>query len=176
MGTTKRPRVAVLMGSDSDLSTMREAEKMLDRFGVSYVTRITSAHRTPERTADIVKGLDADGIDVFVVGAGLAAHLAGVVASYTTRPVIGVPMDGGPLSGIDALYATVQMPSGIPVATVAVGKHGAKNAGILAVQILSQNDQRLRELLQEHREEQRRSVEEKDRKLADRSAAASEGD
>ena len=176
MQKTQTPRVAVLMGSDSDLPTMKETETMLARFGIPYVTRITSAHRTPERTAKIARSLETDGVEVIVVGAGLAAHLAGVIASYTTLPVIGVPMEGGPMSGLDALYATVQMPSGIPVATVALGKHGARNAGVLAAEIIALKDTGVREKLRAYREEIRRSVEEKDRQLAARSESATEGD
>ncbi len=174
---TNKPQslVAVLMGSDSDLATMSETEKVLDRLGVSYVTRITSAHRTPERTAEIARSFEQQGVEVVVVGAGLAAHLAGVIASYTTLPVIGVPMDGGPLSGVDALYATVQMPSGVPVATVAIGKHGARNAGVLAAEILGIKYPEVRDRLQSYRAEMKSSVEEKDRRLADRRKPAMEG-
>jgi len=165
MSKGKRPLVAVLMGSDSDLPTMQETGKMLDKFGVSYDTRITSAHRSPKRTHELVATLEAEGVEVFVVGAGLAAHLAGAVASITTRPVIGVPMGGGSLQGVDALHSTVQMPGGVPVATMAIGRHGAKNAGVLAAQILALQDEALRDRLKAFKEELERSVEEKDRKL-----------
>jgi 5-(carboxyamino)imidazole ribonucleotide mutase len=165
MSNDRNPLVAILMGSDSDLPTMQETGKMLDRFGVPYVTRITSAHRSPRMTHEIVAALEAGGVEVFVVGAGLAAHLAGAVAGITARPVIGVPIGGGSLQGVDALYSTVQMPGGVPVATVAIGRHGAKNAGVLAVQILALKDKELRDKLVAFKEELARSVEEKDRKL-----------
>jgi 5-(carboxyamino)imidazole ribonucleotide mutase len=144
---------------------MQETGKMLDRFGVPYVMRITSAHRSPRMTHEIVETLEAQGVEVFVVGAGLAAHLAGAVAGITAKPVIGVPMGGGGLQGVDALYSTVQMPGGVPVAAVAIGRHGAKNAGVLAVQILALKDEGLRDQLRAYKEELARSVEEKDRKL-----------
>ncbi|MBD3366603.1 MAG: 5-(carboxyamino)imidazole ribonucleotide mutase [Candidatus Eisenbacteria bacterium] len=176
MTENTRPKVAVLMGSDSDLKTMVETQKTLATLGIPHVTRITSAHRTPERTAEIARGLEADGVEVVVVGAGLAAHLAGVIASFTTLPVIGVPMEGGPLSGVDALYATVQMPAGIPVATLAIGKHGARNAGVLAAEILGIKYPEIKERLEDYRSRMRSSVEEKDRQLAAGSEAAAEGD
>jgi phosphoribosylaminoimidazole carboxylase PurE protein len=161
-----RPLVAVLMGSDSDLPVMREAEQSLALFGIPFVTRITSAHRALRRTVALVERLEADGVEVFVVGAGLAAHLAGVVAGVSTRPVIGVPLEGGSLRGADALYSTVQMPAGVPVATVAIGKAGARNAGILAAEILAVARPELRERLRAFRQELERSVEKKDRDLA----------
>lgn len=162
-----KPLVAVLMGSDSDLSTMQATEKMLDSFGIAYTTRITSAHRSPGKTHDIVAELEKNGAEVFVVGAGLAAHLAGVVASVTSLPVIGVPIGGGSLQGVDALYATVQMPGGVPVATMAIGKHGAKNAGILAAQILATARPELKEKLKAYKQELARSVDEKDSRLVE---------
>jgi phosphoribosylaminoimidazole carboxylase PurE protein len=165
MTKDKKPLVAILMGSDSDLPTMSETGKMLDEFGIAYATRITSAHRSPKKTHDLVVELDRDGVQVFVVGAGLAAHLAGVVASITVRPVIGIPVGGGGLQGVDALYSTVQMPGGVPVATMAIGRHGARNAGVLAAQILALQDEGLRDRLVAFKEELERSVEEKDRKL-----------
>ncbi len=165
MNSNDRPLVAILMGSDSDLPTMQETRKMLDKFGIAYVTRITSAHRSPKKTNELVATLEAEGVEVFVVGAGLAAHLAGVVASITVKPVIGVPMSGGSLQGVDALHSTVQMPGGVPVATMAIGRHGAKNAGVLAAQILALHDEGLRDRLVAFKEELERSVEEKDRKL-----------
>ena len=161
----RKPLVAVLMGSDSDLPTMSETGKMLDRFGVPHVMRITSAHRSPAKTHALTDELERDGVRVFVVGAGLAAHLAGVVASITTRPVIGVPIGGGSMQGVDALYSTVQMPGGIPVATMAIGKHGARNAGILAVQILALADASLADALDTFKDELALAVEEKDDKL-----------
>ncbi len=172
MERDERPQVAIVMGSDSDLPTMRETEKMLEKLGVSYVTRITSAHRSPKRTHALAESFEDDGIEVVVVGAGLAAHLAGVIAGVTTLPVIGVPMEGGSLRGIDALYSTVQMPGGVPVATMSIGKHGAKNAGIFAAQILALKDASLRKRLKAFKEELERSVEEKDRAMARDLAAA----
>lgn len=135
-----KPFVAVLMGSESDLAVMRATFQVLDDLGVAWETMITSAHRTPEATHRYVKEAEQRGCAVFVAAAGLAAHLAGAVAGLTTKPVIGVPLEGGPLNGRDALLSTVQMPSGIPVACVAIGKVGAKNAGYLAAQILALTD------------------------------------
>ncbi|MHB8345624.1 MAG: 5-(carboxyamino)imidazole ribonucleotide mutase [Acidiferrobacterales bacterium] len=131
------PFVAVLMGSDSDLPTMETTAVVLKKLGVPFEMKITSAHRTPDATHAYVKDADARGCAVFIAAAGLAAHLAGTVAAFTVKPVIGVPMEGGPLNGEDALLSTVQMPGGIPVACVAIGKHGAKNAAYLAAQILA---------------------------------------
>ena len=135
--TIKEPFVAVLMGSDSDLPVMKSALEVLDAFGVRYEVRVSSAHRTPAATRDYVRDAETRGCAVFIAAAGMAAHLAGAVAALTVRPVIGVPVDAGPLRGEDALLSTVQMPGGIPVATVAIGKAGAKNAGYLAVQMLA---------------------------------------
>ena len=132
--------VAVIMGSDSDLPTMQATLNVLDQLNVKYEVKIASAHRTPDATHTYVKDADARGCGVFIAAAGLAAHLAGTVAGLTLKPVIGVPMDGGPLQGQDALLSTVQMPGGIPVACVAIGKAGAKNAGYLAAQILATAD------------------------------------
>ncbi|GFO60922.1 N5-carboxyaminoimidazole ribonucleotide mutase [Geomonas silvestris] len=131
------PLVLIVMGSDSDLPTMEEAAKILTDFGVPFEMRISSAHRSPKRTAQLAAEAADRGVKLIIAAAGMAAHLAGVIAAETTLPVIGVPMGGGALSGIDALYAMVQMPGGIPVATMAIGKAGAKNAGLFAVQILA---------------------------------------
>ena len=139
----KKPLIAVIMGSDSDLPVMNEATKILEENGVAYETKILSAHRSPEDTAKFAKSARRDGFKVIIAGAGGAAHLAGVVASLTTIPVIGVPMETKELKGVDSLFSTVQMPSGVPVATVAIGKTGAKNAAILALEILSLGDERL---------------------------------
>lgn len=141
------PHVLILMGSDSDLPVMQEAADMLTKFEVPWEMRISSAHRSPTRTAALASEAAGRGIKLIIAGAGMAAHLAGVVASKTTLPVIGVPMPGGALNGVDALYSTVQMPGGIPVATMAIGKAGAKNAGIFAVQILALNNTGLAEAL-----------------------------
>ena len=149
---TRTPFVAVLMGSDSDLPVMKSTLEVLDAFGVQYEVRVSSAHRTPAATRDYVLDAQDRGCAVFVAAAGMAAHLAGAVAALTVRPVIGVPVDAGPLRGEDALFSTVQMPGGIPVATVAIGKAGAKNAGYLAVQILAVADERLASALGSERE------------------------
>ena len=132
--------VAILMGSESDWPIMQATTEILGQLGVEYEVRVTSAHRTPEATAEYVQDAAKRGCTVYICAAGMAAHLAGAVAAHTTLPVIGVPIDSGPLSGFDALLSTVQMPGGIPVATVAVGKAGAKNAGYLAAQMLALND------------------------------------
>jgi 5-(carboxyamino)imidazole ribonucleotide mutase len=156
------PQVLIVMGSDSDLPTMQEAADILTKFGVAFEMRISSAHRCPQRTAELASGAAARGIRLVIAGAGMAAHLAGVVAADTTLPVIGVPMPGGALNGVDALYSTVQMPGGIPVATMAIGKAGAKNAGIFAVQVLALSDDRLATALLEYRREMALEVERKD--------------
>jgi len=137
---SNRPRVAIMMGSDSDLLTMDEAIKVLAEYGIGTEVRILSAHRSPEDTAKFAKSAREKGFSVIIAGAGGAAHLAGVVASHTTLPVIGVPMETKELKGIDSLLSTVQMPSGVPVATMSIGKTGAKNAAILALQILGVTD------------------------------------
>lgn len=145
------PFVAILMGSDSDLPVMKSTLDTLAAFGVPYEVRISSAHRTPAATAEYVTDADQRGCAVFIAAAGLAAHLAGAVAAHTIRPVIGVPMEGGPLNGFDALLSTVQMPGGIPVASVAIGKAGAKNAAYLATQILALQDSGLAQRLKDDR-------------------------
>ncbi|MDD9984586.1 MAG: 5-(carboxyamino)imidazole ribonucleotide mutase [Gammaproteobacteria bacterium] len=146
------PFVAVLMGSDSDFPVMKSTLEVLDAFGVRYEARVSSAHRTPAATREYVLDAQSRGCAVFIAAAGMAAHLAGAVASLTVRPVIGVPVDAGPLQGEDALLSTVQMPGGIPVATVAIGKAGAKNAGYLAAQILGVADKALASELSAERE------------------------
>jgi phosphoribosylaminoimidazole carboxylase PurE protein len=143
----KAPLVSVVMGSDSDLAVMEEAAKVLQDFQVPHEIYLTSAHRAPQRTSEYAAGAAGRGIRVIIAGAGAAAHLAGVIASQTPLPVIGVPVDATSLKGLDALLATVQMPGGIPVAAMAVGKAGAKNAALLAVRILALSDARLRKLL-----------------------------
>ncbi len=153
------------MGSDSDLEVMREAEKRLDYFSIPYETRILSAHRSPDKTLEYSKSAEQRGLEAIIVGAGAAAHLAGVVASKTTLPVIGVPIDSSALKGMDALLATVQMPAGVPVATMAIGKAGAANAGIYAAQILARKDSQIAAKLVQLKEEMASGVEEKNRKL-----------
>jgi phosphoribosylaminoimidazole carboxylase PurE protein len=143
----KKAKVAVIIGSDSDIPTMNEAVKVLQDHGVDCEVRVLSAHRSPDDTALFSKNARSNGFSVIIAGAGGAAHLAGVVASHTTLPVIGVPMETNELKGIDSLLSTVQMPSGVPVATVAIGKAGAKNAGILALQILGVKDKAIEKKL-----------------------------
>ena len=159
--------VAVLMGSKSDWPTMQSTTEVLSDFGVEYEAKVTSAHRTPSQTAEYVSEAVERGCEVFICAAGLAAHLAGAVAAKTTKPVIGVPMDGGPLSGFDALLSTVQMPGGVPVATVAIGKAGAKNAAYLAVQVLALSNSGLAERLAEDRAASVRNVEEQNQAIQD---------
>jgi phosphoribosylaminoimidazole carboxylase PurE protein len=156
--------VAIMMGSKSDLETMRPAAKILQALGLAVEVRVLSAHRTPEQTAAYVKDAVRRGAKAFICGAGGAAHLAGAVAAHTTRPVIGVPIASGPLSGFDALLATVQMPPGMPVATVAVG--GAENAGLLAAQIAALGDAALGKKLETEREGRRRKVLESDAEVS----------
>lgn len=158
-------RIGILMGSDSDWEVMSGAAARLDAFGVAYEVLVTSAHRAPQRTAGYASSAADRGLQVLICGAGVAAHLAGVVAAHTSLPVIGVPLEAGSLRGWDALLATVQMPPGVPVATVAVGKAGAENAAILAVQILALGDDELRRKLAEFKTALARQVEEKDARL-----------
>jgi len=138
-----KPFVAILMGSDSDLDTMQSCIDTLDKLGVAREVNVLSAHRTPEATHAYVRDADGRGAAVFIAAAGMAAHLAGTVAALTLKPVVGVPMEGGPLKGHDALLSTAMMPGGIPVATVAIGKAGAKNAAYLAAQIMALSDKDL---------------------------------
>jgi 5-(carboxyamino)imidazole ribonucleotide mutase len=147
-----KPFVAVLMGSKSDLPVLEKTLEVLARLGIAHEVKITSAHRTPDATHHYVRDADARGCVVFIAAAGLAAHLAGTVAGLTSKPVIGIPLDAGPLKGIDSLLSTVQMPGGIPVATVAIGNAGAKNAAYLAAQILALGDSALAMRLQAERE------------------------
>ena len=163
--TTPPPRVGILMGSDSDWDVMTVAAARLDAFGVPYEVTVTSAHRAPQRTAEYASTARARGLQVLIAGAGAAAHLAGVVAAHTTLPVIGVPLEAGSLRGLDALLATVQMPAGVPVATVAVGKSGADNAAILAVQILAVADAALAQRLATFKADLAHQVDEKNARL-----------
>lgn len=160
-----KPLVSIVMGSDSDLEIMRETAKALEGFGIAYEIDVTSAHRSPERTAEFARKAADRGIRVIVAGAGGAAHLAGVIAAHTSLPVIGVPIPSTALNGLDSLLATVQMPAGIPVPTVAIGKPGATNAGILAAQILALSNAGLAKKLEAHKENLANSVEEKSKKL-----------
>ena len=159
------PLVSIVMGSDSDLEIMREAGKALEPFGIAYEMDVTSAHRSPHRTADYAEKAASRGVRVIIAGAGGAAHLAGVIAAHTTLPVIGVPIPSTSLNGMDSLLATVQMPAGIPVATVAIGKPGATNAGILAAQILALSDAGIAKKMEAHKEKLASGVEEKSKKM-----------
>ena len=158
-------KVWVAMGSDSDYAVMEEAVKVLKEFGIPYEVDITSAHRTPEVTADLAKSAEQRGFGAIILGAGHAAHLAGVVAAHTTLPVIGVPLASSSLQGLDALLSTVQMPGGVPVAAMAIGKSGALNAGIFAAQILATGDPGLRRRLRDFKSRLAAKVVEKNRAL-----------
>lgn len=159
------PLVSIVMGSDSDLEIMNEAAKALEDFGIAYEIDVTSAHRSPARTGEYARNAASRGVKVIIAGAGGAAHLAGVIAAETTLPVIGVPIPSTPLNGMDSLLATVQMPAGIPVATVAIGKPGATNAGILAAQIVGLGSASVAGKLKNLKEKLAKSVEEKSHKL-----------
>ena len=152
-------QVQILMGSDSDAPIMKRAVDVLREFGIECGMTVASAHRSPQRVQRLIEQARADGVGVFIVGAGAAAHLAGVVAAHATQPVIGVPIDSSPLKGWDALLATVQMPPGVPVATVSVGAAGATNAAVLAAQILAVGDERIAAALQQYKEKLARKVE-----------------
>lgn len=164
------PIVSVVMGSDSDLPVMREAASVLKEFGVPHELLLTSAHRSPERTATFAKEAAGRGIKIIIVGAGMAAHLAGVIASLTPLPVLGIPINSSssPLSGMDALLSTVQMPGGIPVATMAIGKDGAKNAALMAIRILALEDGDLRSRLDAYIKSLADDVKERNKKLEER--------
>jgi 5-(carboxyamino)imidazole ribonucleotide mutase len=165
MTQTASPLVGILMGSDTDLPVMVEVSKTLEKFGIAYEMEVCSAHRSPARTHEYASAAAGRGIKVLIVGAGGAAHLAGVVASVTSLPVIGVPLATTPLNGMDSLLAIVQMPAGIPVATMAIDKAGATNAAILAAQILGTSDPKMAERLKGHKEDLARSVQEKNSRL-----------
>lgn len=158
-------KVAILMGSDSDLEIMAEGAKTLKEFGIPYEIMVLSAHRSPEAVASFASQAEKNGYGVMIAGAGGAAHLAGVVAAHTILPVIGVPIPSTPLNGMDSLLAIVQMPAGIPVATVAIGKAGAKNAAILAAQILAGADPELAKQLHAYKKKMADGVQEKNAKI-----------
>ena len=162
------PLVSIVMGSDSDLDVMNESAKALEQFGIPYEIDITSAHRSPRRSSEFARNAVQRGIKVIIAGAGGAAHLAGVIAAETTLPVIAVPIASTPLNGMDSLLAMVQMPAGIPVATVAIGKPGATNAGILAAQMLALSDVALVQKLEQHKRKLAEGVEAKSRKLREK--------
>lgn len=161
-------KVMIFLGSESDAGTIEDGLAVLKEFGVPYGIEVTSAHRSPERTLRLVKSGDEGGAEIFIAVAGKAAHLAGVVAAHTVKPVIGVPVESGALAGMDALFSTVQMPKGIPVATMALGKHGGANAAILAVEILALSDGALKKKLVEYRAKMAANVEAASDKLKDK--------
>ena len=163
-----KAKVLIVMGSDSDLPVMQETEKVLKDFRIPYDITVASAHRSPERTTKLTKDAEKNGVEVIIAGAGSAAHLAGVIASHTILPVVGVPIDSSPLKGVDALFSTVQMPPGIPVATMAVGKAGAINAAIFAVQILMSKNASLKKALRAYKKKMVKEVERKSAKLKKR--------
>ena len=154
-------QVAIVMGSESDLPEMQKAADILVKFGVNYFMTVASAHRTPERVIGLTKRAEAENWKIFIAGAGMAAHLAGFIAAHTIKPVIGVPMDSSALKGLDSLLSTVQMPGGVPVATVGLGSAGAKNAALLAIEILALNDDSLKSKLLDYRKEQAQIIQEK---------------
>jgi phosphoribosylamine--glycine ligase len=160
-GGAGTPQVGIVMGSDSDLDIMKETAAILKKFQIPYEMTVASAHRSPQRAADFAGSALNKGLKVIVAGAGHAAHLAGVLAAHTRLPVIGVPIDSSCLQGLDALLATVQMPPGIPVATMAIGKSGARNAGILAAQIIATSDPELGQKLEGFKQEMALQVEKK---------------
>lgn len=164
----EKPLVSILMGSDNDYEVMVEAAKILNQFDIPFEMTVSSAHRTPERTAKIVSTARDRGVKVMIAGAGAAAHLAGVVAAETTLPVLGVPIDSSSLEGLDALLATVQMPAGIPVATMAIGKAGARNAGIFAAEILGAADEAIAAKLKDFKADMAKGVEAKAASLAEK--------
>src|SRR5436309_15893140 len=159
------PVAGIIMGSDSDLPTMQEAAKILKQFQIPYEIGVYSAHRSPHRTVEYVRTARSRGLKLIIAGAGSAAHLAGVAAAETTLPVIGVPIDSSPLAGFDALLSTVQMPPGVPVATMAVGKSGATNAGIFAVQVLALEDNKLMQRVVDYNQNLEKSVAEKSKNV-----------
>jgi len=158
-------KILILMGSDSDWPVMRQAAEVLDQFGIAWEAHVSSAHRTPDRTARLVREARENGFTAVICGAGAAAHLAGVAAASTTLPVLGVPLPATDLGGLDALLATVQMPAGVPVATFAIGEAGARNAALFAAQILGVGRKKTADRLAKYKDELAAKVEEKDRKL-----------
>jgi len=158
MAEQVQPLVGVVMGSKSDFETMRQAAETLARFGVAHETKILSAHRTPEQTVAYARAAEERGLEVIIAGAGGAAHLAGVIAAHTVLPVLGVPLESSALKGLDSLLSIVQMPAGIPVGTLGIGKSGATNAALLAVSILAHRHPELRDKLRAYREQQANQV------------------
>jgi phosphoribosylaminoimidazole carboxylase PurE protein len=169
--TSSSPLVGIIMGSDSDFKVMQEALEVFEEFDVACEFRVLSAHRTPKLASTYAQGAAGRGLKIIIAGAGWAAHLAGVLAGETVLPVIGVPIDSSPLQGLDALLATVQMPPGVPVATMSIGKGGARNAALFAVQILALGDPALADKFMRHKEKMAEQVQEKDRKLHEKWAS-----
>ena len=165
MAKSNKPLVAIIMGSDYDLPVMRSTMDVLDKFGITYEAKVSSAHRTLDRTVEYARNADKNGIKVIIAGAGGAAHLPGVVSAATILPVIGVPLANSPLNGVDALYSIVQMPGGVPVAAVGIGKSGATNSALLAIRILAMEDEKIKKLLKKYIEEMGKKVIEKDKQL-----------
>ena len=163
--TSKTTDVAIIMGSDSDLPIVEAAFPILESFGINYTKNVLSAHRTPYAVIDFINKSESNGCKVFIAAAGMAAHLAGALAAHTTKPVIGIPIESGGMGGMDSLLSTVMMPPGVPVATVAVGKSGAKNSAILAVQILATSDENLSSKLEDYKENMKNEVLDKNNKL-----------
>ena len=163
--TSKTTDVAIIMGSDSDLPVVEAAFPILESFGINYTKNVLSAHRTPHAVIDFINKSESNGCKVFIAAAGMAAHLAGALAAHTTKPVIGIPIESGGMGGMDSLLSTVMMPPGVPVATVAVGKSGAKNSAILAVQILATSDENLSSKLEDYKENMKNEVLDKNNKL-----------
>ncbi|HVP90991.1 MAG TPA: 5-(carboxyamino)imidazole ribonucleotide mutase [Terriglobales bacterium] len=161
-------KVMIFLGSESDFEVIEDAVRTLKDFGVPFALEVTSAHRSPERTVNLVREAEAQGAGVFIAVAGKAAHLAGVVAAHTVRPVIGVPVESAALAGMDALLSTVQMPKGVPVATMGLGKHGGANAALLAVEILALGDEGLAKKLADHRARMAASVETASKKIQEK--------
>ena len=157
--------VAILMGSDSDLPVVSEVFKIFDEFGVKYTKSVLSAHRSPHEVIELIKTSESNGCKLFIAAAGMAAHLAGAVAAHSFKPVIGIPIESGGLGGLDALLSTAQMPPGIPVATVAIGKAGAKNSAILAIQMLSISDENMADKFSKYRANLTNEVLEKNKNL-----------
>jgi len=161
----RKPSVSIVMGSESDLPVMENAAKILEEFGVAYEMAVASAHRSPDWTRRYIREAEKKGVEVIIAGAGGAAHLAGTVAAHTAKPVIGVPIDSSSLKGLDALLSTAQMPGGVPVATMAIGKAGAKNAGVLAVQILAIGRKDLTRKLQDYKRRLEQEIESNARRI-----------
>ncbi len=162
-------KVAIFIGSDSDYDVVKDAQAILKEFEVSFALEVASAHRSPARTLKLIKDYEEKGVEVFIAVAGKAAHLAGIVAAHTVKPVIGVPVESSSLDGLDALLSTVQMPKGVPVATMGLGKSGASNSALLAIQILSLNEPSLVKKLKESRERMAAQIEAKSKKIQQKS-------